>query len=293
MSRLVFGCGYLGCRVAQQFLDSPPADAVYAVTRQPERAAEFADLGLQPIVADVTKRETLQDLPATDTVLVAVGYDRSSGLSIHDTYVGGLANILDAISPQTRRVIYISSTGVYGQADGGVVDEQSHCEPVREGGKACLAAEELLRAHPRGRNAVILRLAGIYGPGRLPRSAPVLAGVELAIDPDTYLNLIHVEDAATATIAAEQLAEADEARCYCVCDDSPLKRGEYFAELARQLGAPSPRFAAGEADKSQRGGGDKRICNAKMHSELGVTLSFPTWPDGLAASLRVDRVSES
>ena len=119
---------------------------------------------------------SLADLPEVASVLFAVGYSRTSEASIHEVYVEGLRNVLDALPAATGPVVYISSTGVYAQKDGQWVDEDSECEPDREGGRACLAAEQCLVAHLRGAGATILRMAGLYGPGRLPRSADLIAG---------------------------------------------------------------------------------------------------------------------
>ena len=137
MSKLIFGCGYLGGRVARLWRQT--GEKVYAVTRSAGRAAEFSAAGWVPLVADLTQPETLTSLPETDTVLFAVGFDRASGRSIGDVYAGGLKNVLDALSGNVSRIIYISSTGVFGQTDGDWVTEESPCRPTREGGQACLA----------------------------------------------------------------------------------------------------------------------------------------------------------
>ncbi|REJ69844.1 MAG: SDR family NAD(P)-dependent oxidoreductase [Planctomycetota bacterium] len=286
MSKLIFGCGYLGKRVAARYVAQ--ADTVYAVTRSAARAAELEAAGLLPVVADITRRETLASLPEVETVIVAVGFDRSTGLSIHQTYVAGMENVLAALPTTVTRVIYISSTGVYGQGDGSVVDEDSPTEPTRAGGRACLAAEELLARYLLGRGAVVLRLAGIYGPGRLPRSAQLIDREPLPVDPETYLNLIHVDDAAEAVLAADRLDPAAALRRFCISDGHPILRGDYFAELARQLDTPLPVFepdAAAAGGEPRRGSGSKRVSNARMLAELDFTLTYPTWREGLAASL--------
>jgi nucleoside-diphosphate-sugar epimerase len=103
-------------------------------------------------------------------------------------------------------VIYISSVGVYGPSDGDWVDESTPCEPHREGGKASLAAEQVLAGHALGRRGLILRLAGIYGPGRIPLAEKIRKGEPLPVSPEGYLNLIHVDDAARVVLAAEEKA---------------------------------------------------------------------------------------
>ncbi|MEQ8788930.1 MAG: SDR family oxidoreductase [Pirellulaceae bacterium] len=286
MSKLIFGCGYLGSRVASLWLDA--GHTVSAVTRSQDRAAEFRARGLRPIVADVTTPETLQALPDADTLLFAVGFDRGAGKSIREVYVEGLRAVLDALPTTVGRILYISSTGVYGQRDEQWVDEDSPCEPTREGGKACLAAEQLLRQHPLGDRAVILRMAGIYGPGRIPRSADIVRGTPLPSPSEGYLNLIHVEDAARIVLAAEVLASDARAplpRTYTVSDGHPVPRRAYYEELARLLDAPPPTFIAPDPDSpaASRAEGSKRVANTRLVAELSPTFAYPSYREGLAA----------
>ncbi len=275
MAKLIFGCGYLGRRVAA--LWQATGETVHVVTRSPSRAAELRNHGLRPIVADVLDAETLRELPIAETVLYAIGFDRTAGRSIREVYVDGLAAVLAALPIETGRMIYISSTGVYGQKAGELVDETSECHPTREGGRACLEAERLLSAHSLGRRAVILRMAGIYGPGRIPRRQELLAGQPLAAPGEGWLNLIHVDDAASVVLAAE--TKMPSPRLYVVSDGHPVERHVYYAELARLLGAPPPRFAPapGNSPALERTVADKRIDNRKMLSERAVRLSYPSY----------------
>ena len=135
MHKLVIGCGYLGHRVAQQWQQA--GDHVSVLTRSIQRADQLAKEGLHPLVGDLTDVNSLPEFPACETILYAVGYDRSSGASIQQVYVEGLKHCLDALPATSGRIIYISSTGVYGQDDGNWVDESSPCHPTRPGGVAC------------------------------------------------------------------------------------------------------------------------------------------------------------
>lgn len=282
MARLIFGCGYLGLRAARRWRDA--GEQVYVTTRSPARAAALATEGFAPLVADVTRPEMLAGLPAAQTALFAVGHDRAAGQSIEEVYVDGFQNVLGALPQATGRVIYISTTGVYGDSAGDWVDEDSPCEPTRPGGKASLAAEEALRRHRLGARGIVLRLAGIFGPGRIPNQAPLLAGEPLAVPTAGYLNLIHVDDAASAVLAAATV-EAELPRTYLISDGHPVRRGEYYAELARLLRAPAPRFAEPPASdpRAARAAADKRIDNSRMLAELRVSLAYPSYREGLAA----------
>jgi nucleoside-diphosphate-sugar epimerase len=283
MAKLVFGCGYLGLRVAR--LWKADGHTVFAVTRSQDRARELAGEGLQPIVADITNDQPLPIPADVDTVLFAVGYDRKSGKSIHEVYAEGFRRVLDALPSTVNRVIYISSTGVYGPvAAGDWVNEDTTCQPTREGGKASLAAEEVLRQHPVfASRGLVLRLAGIYGPGRIPRAADLLAGKPIDAPAEGWLNLIHVEDAARIVLLAE--AKASVPQLFAVSDSNPVIRGDYYREIARLLNAPQPTFTAPDPNSpaAQRAGSDKRIDNRRLREQLQPTFRYPSYREGLAA----------
>ncbi len=280
--RLIMGCGYLGSRVARRWVTG--GDTVYVLTRSVDRAQRLAALGLCPLVGDVTSPVTFPTLPKVDTVLWAVGHDRQSGRSIHEVYVQGLKNVLARLAGGTRRVVYISSTGVYGQQDGTWVDEASRCCPGREGGKACLAAEQYLRASTWSDRAVILRLAGIYGSGRLPRMQQLALGEPLRSDPKAVINLIHIDDAVEAVVRVTHLP-LPLPRTFLIADSHPVTRRTFYQELARHAHLPPPVFVpeSQAADQSNRAGSHKRVSNERMISELGIELRYPSYREGLLA----------
>jgi len=235
-------------------------------------------------VADVTEPATLGGWPAAETVLYAVGFDRPSMKTIEQVHAEGLRNALAALAEPTGRFIYISSTGVYGDSEGEWVDETTPCRPTRPGGRACLAAEQILLGHPLAERSVILRFAGIYGPGRIPRRAALMAAEPIAAPRNGYLNLIHVDDAAQAVLAAAERPMVLP-RTYLVADGNPGVREDYYAELARLVGAPPPRFveAPAKSPAAERATADKRISNLRMLDELAIQLRYPSYREGLAA----------
>jgi len=267
MAKLIFGCGYLGLRVARLWLAA--RERVFAVTRTAERAAELAADGIEPIVGDVNAGPLPPWPPDVETVLWAIPSKSQIDLG--------------SLSDAVRRFIYISSTGVYGQVTGEELDEDSPCEPTREGGRAALAAENMLRAGPLGGRTIVLRLAGLYGPGRIPRSKELRAGEPIDAPSQGWLNLIHVEDAARIVLLAE--AKAPVPRLYVVSDGQPVIRADYYRELARLLGAPPPRFVEPTAGSpaSERAGSSKRVNPGRLFAELGPRLAFPSYREGLAA----------
>lgn len=278
--KLIIGCGYVGRRVARQWLAG--GDIVHALTRRAAHADELRAIGIVPVIGDVMQPESLATLPRVGTVLYAVGLDRTSGRSQREVYVDGLAHALDRIAPSSPKVIYLSSTSVYGQDAGEWVDETSDLRPESENGKVCLDAERLLL--DRLRSAMVLRLAGIYGPGRLvARVAALRAGEPLEGNPDAWLNLIHVDDVVTAVLACERLGMPGST--WLVSDDRPALRRDYYGLLAALIGAPPPTFASLTSESPERSKLNKRCCNRRMREELQVSLRYPTIAEGLRASL--------
>jgi nucleoside-diphosphate-sugar epimerase len=277
--RLIVGCGYLGQRVAALWRQR--GERVYATTRRPEGAEVLRRQGLEPIVCDVLDPASLRMLPAADTVVYAVGLDRGSGATMRAVYVDGLAHVLEQM-PLPGRFVYVSSSSVYGQVDGGWVDETAATEPQEEAGRVVLAAEGVLRRMLSA--AVVLRFAGIYGTGRLLRRKTIEAGEPIVGDEQKWLNLIHVEDGARAVLAAAEQARAGE--LYNICDDLPVRRRAFYAEMARRLAAPPPRFVAPppEQPTPPHEKGNRRLANRRMKEELRVVLRYADYRQGLAAS---------
>jgi nucleoside-diphosphate-sugar epimerase len=278
--RLAVGCGYLGERVARLWLAR--GDHVVAVTRSPARAEVLAAAGIEPLILDVTadnpgwERLFAEQRPDIATIFWAVGFDRSGGGSYADVHVAGLQKLLDAAaaSGHRPRVIFSSSTGVWGDERGGIVSEATPPDPSREAGRVLVAAEQLLAGHPVGPGTA-LRFAGLYGPGRLPRLADLRAGRPIAADPDSWLNLVHIDDAAqVVTAVADAPAPSP---LYVVSDGTPVRRRDWYVRLAALVQAPPPAWD----ESAPRGrGGDKRVDSSLVWADLGIS---PIWPDALAA----------
>ncbi|MCA9074151.1 MAG: SDR family oxidoreductase [Planctomycetaceae bacterium] len=276
-SRLIIGCGYLGRRVARRWIDA--GNQVFALTRSSDHADELSALGIQPVIGDVLSPTSLQSLPATTTLLYAVGYDRSGDASKRVVYVNGLRNVLAALPDSVDRIVYVSSTSVYGQSSGERVDESSICEPTSEGGQICLDAERLLQDKLTGRIGLhILRLSGIYGPRRLiARIDALRAGQHLTSHPDGCLNLIHVDDATTAVLTCAE-RDAGRSPVTLVSDDCPIQRREFYETVAKLVDAPEPTFAPPPNEAPDLG---KCCDNRRLREEWGVNLTFPTINEGL------------
>ena len=280
-SRLIIGCGYLGQRVAHRWLQS--GSTVFATTRSAANAQILSAADIHPIIGDVTAAdespERLQGLPEVDTVLWAVGFDKNANASYHDVHVGGLLRVLEQ-TPNNPRVIFISSTGVWGNEATDDVDESTPACPTREAGQVLLEAEAALGKHPKG-PGVVLRLAGIYGPGRLPRVTDIRENKPIPADPDSWLNLIHVDDAVSVICDISELPSPE--NLYVVSDTTPLRRKEWYSSLAEFTNSPPPRWAA-EAPRMR--GGNKRVNSSCIWKDLQKQPNHPNAIDAMKILLQ-------
>lgn len=284
--KFIFGCGYLGKRVAQ--LWQQRQHTVSLLTRSEQTSHQFSETGLHPVVGDVTNPESLKQLPECDTILYSIGFDRTGQHTKREVYVDGLRNALREIKSRCRKFIYISSTSVYGETDGSWVDETTPTQPQSEGGQICLEAEQLVESELTGTGVShhILRLAGIYGPNRLLRKIELLQQqLPLTGNPDAWLNLTHADDAAQVILKVDDSNRASP--LYLIADDEPMTRQAYYEELARQVHMPEPVFDPTQPGVRTRGL-NKRCRNQRVKSELALQWQFPNYRTGLS-----DAVSRS
>ncbi|MCC9604049.1 NAD-dependent epimerase/dehydratase family protein [Stieleria sp. JC731] len=304
---LVVGTGYLGKRVAQ--IAHQLGYRVFTTTRRPERLDELKRAGFHPILLDWNDSRTFSESTSHRRegfasieqafsphlrVLVAVSYDSRGRLGRYESQVLGFRRLLHWLPPDSR-VAYVSTTGVYHQTGGVWVDERSPTHPSREAAAVHLQAEQQLhRTRPSGKY-LILRLAGIYGPERIPRIADVAAGTPVQTNPSTYLNLIHVDDAAQACVNSWDYMDAEQnegasiqRRLFLVADNMPVQRGDFYNEIARQTHSPKPNFVPPSANASprRRGETDKRICSRKMRRLILPSLRYPDFRQGLVSALQ-------
>jgi len=276
---LVVGCGYIGLPLARY---AQTADAmVYATTRRPERFADLHGFGFHPVQWDVLG-DNADPLPQVDAVVYTVGFDREAGRPMRDVYVEGLVRTLAAL-PGRPKVVYASSTGVYGNARGAFVDETWNPSPTDESGENCLLAELALARFGRERDVpfCILRFAGLYGLGRLIGGEALRRGEPVRGDGAAWLNLVHQEDVALALWKAIELGQPGE--IYNIADGRPVRRAEFYSKLAELLDAPPPVFAP-ELARRQRG--NRRINADKARWKLAWAPRYPSYVEGLEAIVR-------
>ncbi|RMF41908.1 MAG: SDR family NAD(P)-dependent oxidoreductase [Planctomycetota bacterium] len=275
MNALVVGCGYLGHCVVRK----APADwNWYALTRSAHRGEELRAAGIRPLVGNWLNRAELGGpWPDFDALLIAVPHRPDPELG-DATHVVGLGHVLDNLPSLPQRIVYISTTGVYANS-GGTFDEQTEPAPQRPGGRIALAAERWLQDHLPA-TGLILRSAGIYGPGRLPMLDRMRRNEPLPVAPQAMLNLIHVEDLARA--AVELLRERPPHSLYVAADGHPVARGEFYRYMAQRLGLAEPRFEP-PAGGGRRGTGGKRVCPSRLLRDLDFQFLYPSYRSGIDA----------
>lgn len=273
---LISGCGDLGQRLAHRLLQR--GDRVWALRRHPP-AGDGSDI--EWLAGDLTDPDSLRMLPRGITQVVhAPTPDAREAAAYRAVFVNGLRNVLAALEGApgpVPRVLLVSSSAVYGDHAGGWVDENTAPAPPGFNGEILLQAERWLSAQPLG--SVTLRLAGLYGPGRLSLIERLREGkVTVPRGVPHWANRIHIDDAAAAVVHLLAL-EAPQS-LYLGVDDTPLRIDTLYDFLAKLVGAPPP--GAGE---SPRGIGSKRLCNARLRASGWE----PQWPDaraGYAALLK-------
>jgi nucleoside-diphosphate-sugar epimerase len=279
---LIAGCGYVGSALARARVER--GDTVWGLRRH------TVDLppGVEPISADLAVARSLAELPEVDVVVYAASPGGRDDAFYRTTYVEGLRNLLAVIGKQVqppRRVIFISSTAVYGQKRGEWVDETSPTQPTHWTGQRLLEAEALLSGS--GLPAVVLRLGGIYGPRRTRLVEQVRQG-RAAIAPGGphYTNRIHRDDCAGALGHLIDLEAPEE--CYLGVDHEPEDEAVVLRWLAGVLGAPAPRVSGSDERQPPRRGGNKRCRNARLVAS-GYAFLYPSYRQGYTAVLSEQR----
>ncbi|MDY7095877.1 MAG: SDR family oxidoreductase [Acidobacteriota bacterium] len=282
---LIAGIGYVGSALAAEL--KAANHRVYGL----RRSAPVDIPGVETIRADLTRPETLEDLPTgINFVVYCASASGRSDEAYRAAYVEGPKNLLAALERQgqaVQRVFFTSSTGVYGQTDGSWLDEESVTEPESFTGQRLLEGEQVFRNGPYP--ATIVRLSGIYGPGRTRLIDSVRRGEAACQEgPPTYTNRIHRDDCAgVLKFLIEKTLENPEAvqDTYVGVDDDPVDRCVVLRWLAEQSGAPEvPVEARGEEGGRIRGS-NKRLSNRRL-KELGYRFRFPTFREGYGAMLR-------
>lgn len=283
----IAGCGYIGERVAQACFES--GASVTCLVRSPENGAKLESAGFTTVITTLDDPAVLPPLNLTDTVLFYLAPPPGGGI-IDSRARNFIARITESGKP--LKIVYMSATSVYSGTGCDTVTEESPTVPASAMGKRRLDAEAAFREYGDANSVpvVILRVSGIYGPGRLPLMQISQGQPLLNEDESGPSNRIHADDLTTVTIAAAEKGMAGD--IFNISDGHPSSMTSYFNACADILGFPrQPQVTMDEAHKvmsplmlsyvSQ----SRIIDNSRMLERLGVTLHYADLSDGLAASL--------
>jgi len=278
---LSFGHGYSAAALARRLI--PAGWRVLGTTRSAEKMEAIAATGVEPLLWPLQNAASALD--AATHILTSAAPDAAG-----DPVLAHYRDLIAARAGRFEWVGYLSTTGVYGDRQGGWVTEDDPLTPATRRGAMRVAAEANWRAlqQTAGLPLHIFRLAGIYGPGRGP-FAKVRAGTARRIVKEGQVfSRIHVED--IASVLEASIARPHPGAIYNVCDDDPAPPEDVIAHAAELLGLPvPPAIPIEEAEMSPMARSfyaeSKRVSNARMKRELGVVLRYPDYRAGLAALL--------
>jgi len=272
MRVLIAGCGDVGNVLATSLLQD--GHRVYGLKRDISTLPD----GVQAVGADLLNPTTLGDLPADiDSLVFMPTPARRDQAAYEDIFIRGWKNLIAALKKAPARTLLVSSTAVYGEANGAWVNEETRPRPTGFNGRVLLKMEQI--ASRNTKCLVVVRISGIYGPGRerLIRLA-ASDGLEIQQSPSYYTNRIHRDDAAAALKHLLELEEPD--ALYLATDNQPAPRYEVVGWLANRQGCVSPKGLVDE-----NAGRGKRVSNQKLR-DSGFSVSYPDYRAGYAAVMK-------
>lgn len=277
MRLFILGLGYSARHFVRQHGGS--FSHVAGTVRDPAQRNDLGRLEVHPFSGGRPSQETVQQVRDADVLLVSIPPGSAGDPAI--------AAFDDVLQGCRRKVVYLSTIGVYGDHGGAWVDESTPPQAVLDRTRMRIAAEQAWTDASRG-NAAILRLAGIYGPGRNALVTLRAGTARRIIKPGQVFNRIHVDDIASAIMAA---IRSPNGGTWNVCDDEPAPPQDVIAYAAKLMGVATPpeeAFATAEMSEMARSfyASSARISNAKLKRELGVSLAYPTYRHGLDALWR-------
>ena len=277
MTRIVIaGCGYVGTALGLEL--AAEGHEVFGLRRDPSRLPS----GIQPLQADLSRRESLLVLPEQiDFAVYCAAPSSGDEAAYRLVYLDGLERFLRALKDQGEkptRVFFASSTSVYAQHRGEWVDEKSSANPRRPAGEILILAERLLLAS--GFDAAVVRFGGIYGPGRTRLIQQVERGeAQLEAEPH-FTNRIHRDDA--AGLLRHLISVRAEEPVYLGVDCEPADEADVLRFLADELGVSEPPLRAAEAPPLARRAGSKRCRNQRVLA-TGYRYRYPSYRVGYPA----------
>lgn len=289
-SVFIFGCGYVGTALARYLIDQ--GVRVGALTRNPDKVARLRTLGLAEVIeAELDSNNWHSQIEGRYAAVVNCVSSAGGGLEgYRKSYVDGQRSILEWAKTQAiGTYVYTSSTSVYPQDGGETVDETADTSAAPPTGQVILESEAMLAdASDRLGRWFVLRLAGIYGPGRHYLLDQLREGAgEIPGSGDYALNMIHLEDIVAAMCVA--LSGEAPSGIYNIVDDAPVTKSEVLTWLAERMGLPVPAFNPDKvSERLKRRGGrmpHRYLSNAKACAQLGWLPKYPSYREGYAGWL--------
>jgi nucleoside-diphosphate-sugar epimerase len=279
----ILGCGYLGSALAKVCLGK--GWQVAALTRNPKTASALRTLGVSKVIESQIQNDDWHgQLDANqDFVVNCVGASSSDPDGYISSYVEGQDSVMKWLEQgQVGSFIFTSSISVYPQTEKRLVDETASCLGVSEKGGLLLAAEQkCFPPVPSITRSFVLRLAGLYGPGRHLLVDRIKSGTTIKGNEDRILNLLHRDDAVDAILTCLSAPAQNIGRIYNVSDGNHPTRGQVVTWLAEKLGVPSPGFDGnGLANDSNR-----KISNNRILDELFWSPSYSNYQMGYKSIL--------
>lgn len=287
MHVLVAGCGYLGLALGARL--TRLGHVVDGLRRPGGDPQPLFAAGIHPLFADLSSAASLSQLPATpwDGIVYCAAPAEGTETAYRAVYVDGTRRLLENLAHSRasgrRPFVFVSSTAVYGQTDGSAVDEDAATVPADFGGRILLEAEAQVRESAgAGLLPVVLRAAGIYGPGRNRLGAFLRGEARIPGDGRRWMNLIHRDDLASAILQVLAGQGRETGAVYNIADDHPPTGLEFHQWLAEQLALPVPAFASDTrpAGRRSRTATNKRVLNARARRELGWQPAYPDFRTG-------------
>ena len=275
---LIAGCGDLGLRVARLLALESASNQSWGLRRNPILESTSDLPGFSWMAADLAQPDTLRDLPKDIThVLYTAAPKARTEADYRAVYRDGLEHLLQAVtSPALQRVLFVSSTAVYGDHGAQWIDEDTPTAPKSFNGRVLLETEQWLHSQSAQFETLSLRLSGIYGPGRSYLLDRLRAGQATAPAAESHwVNRIHIEDAAAAVLHLLNLPNPQ--AIYLVTDSTPLPMRVLYDALAKLVGGAVPLEGASPASV-----GSKRLSNARLR-DSGFNFKWPDSRDGHAA----------
>jgi nucleoside-diphosphate-sugar epimerase len=282
---LIVGCGDIARRVIPLLINR---FEVQALIRDAARRHELRRLGGLPLIGDLDRPHSLVKLGGSADIVLHCAPPPASGVT--DPRTANLIRALSRAPILPWRIVYLSTSGIYGDRKGAKVNESAAPAPQTDRARRRLDAEIMLSRWGRARRiaVAILRVPGIYAADRLPLARLAQDTPALKAEDDVFTNHIHADDLARVVVAA--IERNRPLRAYNICDDSEIRMGDWFDLVADRFGMARPPRIARDAVKNLVApdlfsfmSESRRLDNARMKRELGVRLLYPDVEQGLNA----------